>query len=239
MMKFLHNVSAMALSDKAMPMRQSACLHKCLMTVAIMLLAGTYGSSVEAGSIYKWLDNDGRIHYSHTVPPEVIRNEHQRLNNQAVVVEHIEDADVPNMLAELELTDKQKNRRIQKRLLLATYDGPDDIARERDAAMSWLDKEQDITEGFMSRLAERLREARYMYRHISDDQGLAYSTMQSTIDSLTASVKQQQQRIQSIEKKRSLVQEKYRLEVSRYNEAVALSENKQLELVPVIDYSMN
>ena len=91
----------------------------------------------------------------------------------------------------------------------------------------------------MSRLAERLREARYMYRHISDDQGLAYSTMQSTIDSLTASVKQQQQRMQSIEKKRSLVQEKYRLEVSRYNEAVALSENKQLELVPVIDYSMN
>jgi len=234
MMKSLLNISNMA-----SPLHPTTRLHECLLTVAIMLLAGIYGSSVEAESIYKWLDNDGHIHYSHTVPPEVIRNEYQRLNNQAVVVEHVEDADVPDMLAELELTDKQKARRIQKRLLLATYDGPDDIARERDAAMSWLDKEQDITEGYMSRLKERLREARYMYRHISDDQGLAYSTMQSTIDSLTASVKQQQQRMQSIEKKRSLVQEKYRLEVSRYNEAVALSENKQLELVPVIDYSMN
>jgi len=231
MMKSLHNIS-----NIASPLHPTPRLHKCLMTVAIMLLVGTYGSSVEAGSIYKWLDNDGRIHYSHTVPPEVIRNEHQRLNSQAVVMEHIEDADVPNMLAELELTDKQKARRIQKRLLLATYDSPDDIARERDAAMSWLDKEQEITERYMRRLQERLREARYMYRHISDDQGLAYSTMQSTIDSLTASVKQQQQRVHSIEKKRSLVQEKYRLEVSRYHEAMALSENKQLELVPVIDY---
>lgn len=231
MMKFLHNPGSMA-----MPLPTAPRLNKCLLTVAIMLLVVIYASSVEAGSIYKWLDNDGRIHYSHTVPPEVIRNEHQRLNNQAVVVEHIEDADVPDMLAELELTDKQKARRIQKRLLLATYDSPEDIARERDAAISWLDKEQDITERYLNRLKERLREARYMYRHISDDQGLAYSTMQSTIDSLTASVKQQQQRISSIENKRNLVQEKYRLEVSRYHEAMALSEDKQLELVPTIDY---
>ena len=204
-----------------------------IFTLFLILL----GSEAWAISIYKWLDDDGQIHYSHVVPPEIVRKEHQRLNNQAVVMEHVENADIPNMLAELELTAEQKNRRIQKRLLLATYDSADDIAQERDAAMVWLNKEQQIIERYMALLQERLSEARYMYKHLSDGEGLAYSTMQATIDSLSTSIKQQQQRLHSVENKRSMVNNKYKLELSRYNEAMALSESNQLELkLPTLDY---
>lgn len=205
--------------------------------IGLALLLGLCASIAQATSIYKWIDGDGHIHYSHTVPPEVVRMEHQRLNNQAVVVEHVENADIPNMLAEIELTEEQKNRRIQKRLLLATYDSSADIARERDAAMAWLDKEQQITERYTKLLQDRLREARYMYRHLSDGEGLAYSTMQATIDSLSNSIEQQQKKMHSIHNKRALVNNKYAMELSRYNEAMALSESNQLELkLPALDY---
>jgi len=228
-------VRTMAL--KYMALKCMAIQTIAIRAMALALLLGLCTNIAQATSIYKWMDNDGQIHYSHTVPPEVVRKEHQRLNNQAVVLEHVEDADIPNMLAEIELTEEQKNRRIQKRLLLATYDSSADIARERDAAMAWLDKEQQITERYTKLLRDRLREARYMYKHLSDGQGLAYSTMQATIDSLSNSIQQQQQRMHSIDNKRAMVDNKYAMELSRYNEAMALSESNQLELkLPALDY---
>jgi len=239
MTHYSHKLNNTNMHAAVMPMKTCLAMHKLLAAFIITLLLISYANISKASSIYKWLDSDGMIHYSHTVPPDVVRNEHQRLNSQAVVVEHIENADVPDMLAEVELTREQQANRIQKRLLLATYDSTDDIDRERDAAMSWLDKEQQISERYMRILRDRLSEARHMYQHLSDDQGLAYSTMQSTIDSLSTSIRQQQQRIQSIEKKRLLVKNRYQKELSRYKEAMALSENKQLELAPTIDYSMN
>lgn len=213
------------------------CRNKLMQVVMLMLLLAVSASAAHATSIYKWLDDDGHIHYSHTVPPEVVRKEHQRLNNQAVVMEHVESADVPNMLAELELTQSQKARRIEKRLLLATYNSVADIAEERDKSLAWLDKEQQITERYLNLLTERLREARYFYSRLSDGEGLAISTMQSTIDSLNQSIRQQKQRQFSIEKKRQLVNNQYAIEVSRYNEALALSESNQLDLkLPALDY---
>jgi len=212
------------------------CRNKLFRTVVVLLLA-VAASAAQATSIYKWLDDDGQIHYSHTVPPEVVRKEHQRLNNQAVVMEHVESADVPNMLAELELSQEQKARRIEKRLLLATYNSVADIAEERDKSLAWLDKEQQITERYLNLLTDRLREARYFYSRLSDGEGLAISTMQSTIDSLNQSIRQQKQRQFSIEKKRQLVNNQYAIEVSRYNEALALSESNQLDLkLPALDY---
>jgi hypothetical protein len=213
------------------------CSNKLIQAVTVTLLLAVVVSSAHATSIYKWMDDNGQIHYSHTVPPEVVRKEHQRLNNHAVVMEHVESADVPNMLAELELTQSQKARRIEKRLLLATYNSINDIAVERDRSMAWLDKEQQITERYLNLLTDRLREARQFYSRLSDGEGLAISTMQSTIDSLNQSIRQQKQRQLSIAKKRKLVNHQYAIEVSRYNEAMSLSESNQLDLkLPALDY---
>ncbi len=214
------------------------CYRVVLRFTAMLLLVALGTNLAQAGSIYKWLDDAGQLHYSHTVPPEVVRMEYQRLNSQAVVLEHIESADVPNMLAEIELTQDQKSRRITKRLLLATYHSVDDIANERDHALIYLNKEQQICDRYLKLLSDRVREARYMYQHLSDNQGLAYSTMQATIDSLTASIRQQQQRLATLDNKRNLVQRQYQVEVSRYNEALMLSETNQLELrLPAMDYN--
>jgi len=211
--------------------------NKFMQAVIVTLWLAVTGSAAQATSIYKWMDDDGQIHYSHTVPPEVVRKEHQRLNNHAVVMEHVESADVPNMLAQLELTQSQKARRIEKRLLLATYNSISDIADERDRSMAWLDKEQQITERYLKLLTERLREARHFYSRLSDGEGLAISTMQSTIDSLNQSIRQQKLRQLSIAKKRKQVNHQYAIEVSRYNEALSLSESNLLDLkLPALDY---
>jgi hypothetical protein len=197
--------------------------------VAVLSLAAA-SAPAHAESIYKWLDDEGYIHYSQSIPPDVIAREHQRLNGQAVVVEHVESADVPNMVAQAELTLDQKARRIEKRLLLATYNSPDDIAAERDAALTYLDKEAVITERYLAILNERLGEARYMYSRLADDRGLAYSTLQSTIQSLSESIHGQQDRLVGIERKRQLVHRQYEEEVSRFQEALQLSENNELEI---------
>ncbi len=186
-----------------------------------------------AQSVYKWLDENGEIHYGHNVPPEMIREEHQRLNDQGVVVEHIEDADVPNMLLQAELSQNQRAARVKKRLLLATYRNVDDIAMVRDRSLDILTKERELIQRQVAQLREHLSDAESMQRQVSDQKGLVYSTLYDTAQSLRESLSRQRARLNEVSEKQRRVREQYHVEVQRYHEAQALSATDELSLDPV------
>jgi len=186
-----------------------------------------------AQSVYKWLDENGEIHFGHHVPPEMIRAEHQRLNDQGIVVEHIEDADVPNILLEIELSQNQRAARIKKRLLLATYRTVDDIAVVRDRSLDILTKERDLVQRQVAQLREHLANAESMQRQVSDQKGLVYSTLYDTAQSLRESLSRQRARLNEVADKQRKVREQYFVEVQRYHEAKALSATNELSLEPV------
>ncbi len=186
-----------------------------------------------AQSIYKWVDENGEIHFGHHVPPEMVRAEHQRLSNQGVVLEHIEDANVPDILIETELSQNQRAARVQKRLLLATYRSVDDIASVRDRSLNIISKEREVTQRQIAQLREHLADAESMQRQISDQKGLVYSTLHDTAQSLRESLSRQRTRLGDLTNKQQLVREQYQIEVQRYNEALSLSATDELSLEPV------
>ena len=69
------------------------------MKILMMLVLWTLvAMPASAAKLYKWVDEDGKVHYSDKVPPEAIRNEHKQLNEHGVVKETVEK----------DLTDEQK-----------------------------------------------------------------------------------------------------------------------------------
>lgn len=198
-----------------------------------LLLSLVISPCLFAQSVYKWLDENGEVHYGHNLPPEMVRLEHQRLNSQGIVLEHIEDADIPHILLETELTQNQLAARVQKRLLLATYRTADDIAVVRDRSLEILGKEREVIQRQVAQLREHLADAESLQRQVSDQKGLVYSTLHDTVQSLRESLSRQRTRLSDLSNKQQQVREQYLVEVQRYNEAQALSATDELNIEPV------
>ena len=176
--------------------------------------------SLKAQTVYKWQDENGVIHFGHSIPPDQVTSEHQRLNNQAVVIEHIEHADVPELVKEVRLSQNQVASRVKKRLLLATYDNESEIETERDRAFEFLDKENNTITSQIKSLRENLKDAEDLFDDISDSKRLTHTTLQDTVNSLRQSLRRQNERQRELHQQRLSVQQRYIAEIANYREAV-------------------
>jgi len=101
--------------------------------VICILLAGLLVSALavaqQRGRYYRWIDNDGEIHYGRTLPPEYKDLPYQKLNEAGVVVDSVRGALTDEELAamaaeEIRAAEEQKLAEIrdrQNRALMVKY----------------------------------------------------------------------------------------------------------------------
>lgn len=59
---------------------------------AVLLALGlVYGAPTVAEDVYRWVDEDGKVHYGRTLPPEYANKPYDILNSQGVVIERVTD----------------------------------------------------------------------------------------------------------------------------------------------------
>lgn len=120
------------------------------LVLAIALPAG-------AQKIYKWVDEDGNIHYSDTPPPHLVDKEHKILNERGITVEAVdraktaEERDAEEQaamaaeeIARLEAATKAEQER-QDRILLSIYANEEDLFRARDHKLAAIDSTIELT----------------------------------------------------------------------------------------------
>jgi hypothetical protein len=114
--------------------------------VMFALLAG-FIQDAAAANTYRYKDDNGRLIYGSTVPPQFVRNGYEILNERGVVIQV-----VPRALTAAEIAAQEAQRaeqeaadavaREQQRadnLLLRLYRSPDEIARKRDESVTIID----------------------------------------------------------------------------------------------------
>lgn len=101
-----------------------------------------------AQTVYKWVDEDGNVHYSQTLPPDQVEREHDRLTPDGLLAERIARAPTAEeraALAERIRLEKNESERMrlqaqQDRLFLAAFPTEADIERtmqsRRDTVMN-------------------------------------------------------------------------------------------------------
>ncbi|MFU8877664.1 MAG: DUF4124 domain-containing protein, partial [Wenzhouxiangellaceae bacterium] len=90
-----------------------------------------------AQSVYRWVDEDGNVHYSQALPPEQARGAHDRLTGSGLVAERIDRVRTDEERAQLEEleqqqaeeTERQRLRAQQDRLFLASFPTEQDLER--------------------------------------------------------------------------------------------------------------
>ena len=130
--------------------------------LAALLLGLTQVSAQQ--TLYRWVDEDGLVHYGDHVPPVYANQDREILNGHGVAVRRVEGAATDEERAErarLTALDEAEAAAAQARLrhdrvLLDTYLSVEEIERLRDQRLELLEAQVLVTEQYLTNLTQRL-----------------------------------------------------------------------------------
>ena len=145
---------------------------------AAMLATGIAPAAPAQGKgpvAYRWVDDQGVVHYGDTVPPQYAAKDRQIINADGVPVGHLDAQKTPEQLA---AEQRQRAEMIKQKehdsFLITTYTSVQDIEALRDARLEQLKVQQSAGQQYVDSLRSRLTslETRAMsYRPYSDNAG--------------------------------------------------------------------
>ncbi len=123
---------------------------------------------LEAQQFYRWVDDQGNIHYSDVMPPTEVDKGHTELSPDGLRVRTIPPAKTPEEIQrerELERLRAQQQRMLEQqraddRVLLNTFQSVDDLIMTRDGNLSDLDTMVSFKKGNIRRQQDWLTKLR-------------------------------------------------------------------------------
>src|SRR3569623_873278 len=113
---------------------------------------------------YRWMEDQGRVHYSDRMPPESADRAYTVINPHGITVKSIDKTKTPEQLAEEREIQRQREedqrqereRRLQDRNLMDTYSTVDDLIDTRDRHIATLEGLIDVSQHKLSNLNTEL-----------------------------------------------------------------------------------
>lgn len=106
---------------------------------------------------YRWVDEQGVIHYGDHIPPQAAKQDRALLNAQGVEVGHLEGQRTPEQLAaEARQRSAQIRQRQHDAFLITTYTSVKDIEALRDSRLDQLKGQRVAAEQYVDNLRSRL-----------------------------------------------------------------------------------
>jgi len=125
--------------------------------LAIGALTVANAGQSNPGTVYKWTDDKGVVHYGDSVPAEYAQRERSMLNSQGVEIGHVEGTNNSAATAEKSRTAEVARQRAQHdQFLLATYLSTKDIEQLRDERLGQIDGQIKASAIYIDGLGTRL-----------------------------------------------------------------------------------
>ena len=134
----------------------------------LAIALSVFSTQLAAATLYKWVDENGKVRYSDRLPPDQSKKEHQQLNSQGVVLTTKDAARPPEELAEEaeaarkleeEQAEQAKIQAIQDKqdqVLLLTFSTEEEIEHARDSRIQVIDSVIGLIEGSIATTREKL-----------------------------------------------------------------------------------
>lgn len=142
----------------------------------LAFVLGPLQAAEQEQRLYRWVDENGIVHYGDSVPPEYADADKQILNEHGITVDVVSGKKTPEELAEerrqRELAEQRELQRRQDRALLATYLSVEEIIMHRNRRIELFQAQARVTELYLRNLERRLehlKEVASRYRPYSDD----------------------------------------------------------------------
>lgn len=130
-------------------------------TLMLIAAAAPAGAQDSGRKLYKWVDNQGQVHFGDHVPDEYANQERRVFNKQGVEIERVEAQKTPEQQA----AEDQKNKAAEERLrrdhnLVTTFASVEEIERLRDQRLGLLADQIKVATQFLEILHGRLEKMR-------------------------------------------------------------------------------
>ncbi len=170
-----------------------------VLTLLLPWLGSLLSHAAHAQTVYKWVDQNGEVHYSQSLPPERVLEPHERLSADGRVVERVERAPTAEerarLAAALELEkderERERLRSSQDRLLLAAFPSEQDLIQATrqeldliDAQRSALQRSIDSNQEFFRQLVAQAAALERQSEPVPDELGRRISDARSRLDDL-------------------------------------------------------
>jgi len=116
------------------------------------MMSAIFVASAQAG-MYRWVDENGAVHYGDKVPARYLKNEHQELNEQGTTVKKHDRAMTADERAEKKQQEAQRKRlenekraqALRDRVLTDTYTTERDLIAAKDARLDAIDSQLQLS----------------------------------------------------------------------------------------------
>ena len=123
----------------------------------LILTLLTFAGPAAGQTVYRWVDEDGNVHYSQTLPPEKAQEQHDKLTAEGLLAERIERAPTPEerraLERELEALRKERAQQLRQQqedqMFLATYPTEADVRRSFDVRRDSMRSERQTIESLI------------------------------------------------------------------------------------------
>jgi len=126
--------------------------------IAVSASAAAANTSGSKGSVaYRWVDEQGVVHYGDRVPPQYVEKDRAILNSQGVQIGHLEAQKTPEQIAAETRAQQETIRQKQHdSFLVTTYTSVKDIEALRDVRLDQLKGQRVAAEQYVESLRSRL-----------------------------------------------------------------------------------
>ena len=108
------------------------------------------GPSLAAGKVYRWVDENGKVHYGDAIPAESSTKRHDVLNSQGTRMETVNEAPA-TPATNLPMPENDRDR-----ALLRTYATLEEIELVRARRTGYLDSQNEVARDRLTSLRSRL-----------------------------------------------------------------------------------
>lgn len=125
-----------------------------LLTLSAVILFNPF---VAQAKMYKWVDDEGNMHFGDRIPAQYLVKEHQELNERGITMKHKKAALTPEEKEDAKRLEKEQkeaevvaeSQRRRDRVLLDTYTTERDLILARDSRLDAVDSQIQLAESII------------------------------------------------------------------------------------------
>jgi chromosome segregation ATPase len=189
--------------------------------------------TIHAERTFRWVDENGQVHYGDRVPPQYLKQERRELNEQGRTLKVYEAPKTPEQKAEerrLAVTEAAREKIAAKQqredqTLLATYSSEEDMLLARDGKIASIETLIQLTHRRIKSMQKRLLEL--------TDEAAEYERsgkklpvgLQQQIANIRKQISQNELFIEEKEREMEDIREKFATDIERFKELTADDKN--------------
>lgn len=197
-----------------------------MLRVFLLLLSLSLAGAAEAQYVYRWVDDQGEVHYGHSVPPEYKDYGYEKLGPDGTVIESVEPALSPEEIAEqrrkraeqAEREAEQRRRETRDRMLLATYNSEEALEETLEMQLAGIESQRQSTRKAVELVEKRFENLVGRAARITREGGTVSESLDQSIEETRSELRRLRRELERLDQREENTRQRFMADLERYRE---------------------